>query len=115
MCERGASRKGGGERGGGVVVFGRQMSFGVLGLLCEAPPHPKKPGFHTTAREPQRAHLRVPDFTKTTTIQREDTQRETKRAKMGAGEGKKKSEMLGGPAEGGPEEGVLRKVRTHNT
>ena len=31
---------------------GRQMcTFGVLGLLCEAPAAPKPPGFHTTARE----------------------------------------------------------------
>ena len=60
------------------------------------------PGFHTTAREPKRAHLRVPAFKNTTKIQREDPQRERerkkKRAKMGAGEGKKR-EILGGPAE----------------
>ena len=43
-------------------------TFGVLGLSCEAPAAPKPPGFHTTAREPKRAHLRVPIFTKTTKI-----------------------------------------------
>ena len=45
-----------------------------LWLLCEAPAAPKPPGFHATARQPIRAHLRVPVFTKTTKIQREDTQ-----------------------------------------
>ena len=33
------------------------------------------PGFHTTAREPKRAHLRVPAFKNTTKIQRENPQR----------------------------------------
>ena len=42
---------------------------------------PKPPGLHTTAREPKRAHLRAPRASNTK-IQREDTQRETKRAKM---------------------------------
>ena len=37
----------------------------------------------------KRAHLRVPAFKNTTKIPREDTQRETIRAKMEAGEGKK--------------------------
>ena len=45
---------------GFLVVFGsagRQMfTFGVLGLSCEAPAAPKPPGFHTTTREPERAH-----------------------------------------------------------
>ena len=61
--------------GGNWKRRGRQMcTFGVLGLLCEAPASPKPPGFHTTAREPKRAHLRVPVFTKTTEIPRENTQ-----------------------------------------
>ena len=59
-------------------------------MSCEAPAAPKPPGFHTTGREPKRAHLRVPAFKNTIKIQREDTQRETKRAKVGAGEGKQK-------------------------
>ena len=62
----------------------------------------KPPGFHTTTREPKRAHFRVPVFKNTTKIQREDTQRETIRSKMGGGREKNKSEVLGGPAEGGP-------------
>ena len=59
-------------------------TFGVLGLSCE-----------TRAAQ----HFRVPAFKNTTKIPREDPQRERKRAKMGAGEGKK-SEILGGPADG---------------
>ena len=47
-----------------------------------APPRILGPGFHTTAREPKHAHLRVPVFTNTTKILREDTQRDTKRAKL---------------------------------
>ena len=38
------------------------FTFGVLGLSCEAPAAPKPPGFHTTAREPKRGHLRVPEW-----------------------------------------------------
>ena len=60
----------------------------------------------TTAREPKRAHLRVPAFKNTTKIQREDPQRERKRAKMGAGEGKKVRNFGrsdgGGSGGGGP-------------
>ena len=41
----------------GGVFEGRPLkcAFGVLGL----PGAPKPPGFHTTVREPKRAHLRV--------------------------------------------------------
>ena len=56
-------------------------TFGVLGLSCETPAAPKPSGFHTTAREPKRAHFMAPSFKNTTKIQREDTQRDTKRAK----------------------------------
>ena len=76
-------------------------AFGVLGLSCEAPAVPKPPGFHTTAREPKRAHFarpsKQPKFN-------EKTQRDTKRAKWWR-EREEKSEILGGPAEGGPVEG----------
>ena len=55
---------------------------------------------HDSLRTPN-VHISGPRrFTKTTKIQREDTQRETKRAN-GAGEGKK-SEMLGPPTPSGP-------------
>ena len=58
------------------------------------------PGFHTTAREPKRAHFRVPAF-KTPPKFNEKTPRETQKERNGGGRGKKKSEILGGPAEGG--------------
>ena len=35
-------------------------TFGVLGLWCETPEALGSPGFHTAARVPKRAHLRVP-------------------------------------------------------
>ena len=60
------------------------------------------PGFHTTVREPKRAHLRVPVFKNTTKIN-EKTPREGRKERIcAAGEGKKKSEILGCPAKGGP-------------
>ena len=71
---------------------------------------PKPPRLHTTAREPKRAHFMVPAFKNTTKIPRkENPKREKKERKIVAGEGKK-SEILGGPAEGrsggeGPGEG----------
>ena len=68
---------------------------------------PKPPGFHTTAREPKRAHFTVPAFN-TTRIQRRHPERH-KKSEMVAGEGKKaKFPAEGGPAEGG----VLRKWST---
>ena len=70
----------------------------VVWLSCEAPAAPKPPGFHTTAREPKRAHLRVPVFKNTTKIQRKGPTRE-------GGSGKTESEILGCPVEGGPAEG----------
>ena len=63
------------------------------------------PGFHTTTREPKRAHLRVPVFKNTTKIQRKRPTREGEKNQNCGGRGKKKSEILGGPAEEGPAEG----------
>ena len=65
---------------------------------------PEVPGFHTTTREPKRAHLgsrpsKTPDQNST----RRHPERH-KKSEMVTGEGKK-SEILGGPAEGGPVEG----------
>ena len=75
---------------------GRQMcTFGVLGLLCEAPAAPKPPGFHTTALENSTRKHTVRD----------------KKSEIGGGTLKKKCEILGGPAEGGPPEGVLGRGR----
>ena len=68
------------------------------------------PGFHTTAREPKRAHLRVPEFKNTTKIQREDLPRVRKKEQNGGGRGAKRERNFGrsgggrGPASGGPGE-----------
>ena len=70
-------------------------------VACE----PRRPGlvgpqgFHTTAREPKRAQFRVPAF-KTPPKFNEKTPRETQKQRNGGGKGKKKSEILGGLAEG---------------
>ena len=61
------------------------------------------PGFHTTTREPKRAHLRARRF-KTPPKFHEKTSRERQKEQKCAGEGKK-SEILGGLADGGPAEG----------
>ena len=62
------------------------------------------PGFHTTAREPKRAHLSEKHHQNST---RRHPEREEKNELCG-GTGKKKSDILGGPGEGlsgGPREG----------
>ena len=51
------------------------------------------PGFHTTARELQTCTFKGPGASNTTKFPREDPQRERKRAKMGAGEGKKSAKF----------------------
>ena len=74
---------------------------------CEAPEAPKPPGFHTTAREPKRAHFRAPAFKHHQNSTRRHPERQ-KKSEMVAGE-RKKSEILGGPAEG-----WSGGVQTHN-
>ena len=90
---------------------GAQMcTFGVLGAVVCEPRRPGlvgPPGFHTTAREPKRAHLSAPVSKNTTKIQREDTHRGKKRTNFAAGEGKKRAKFWevqgkGGPGKGGP-------------
>ena len=51
------------------------------------------PGFHTTAREPKRAHLRVPVFKNTTKIQRKGSTREGEKNKNCGGRGKKRAKF----------------------
>ena len=55
--------------------------------------------FHTTAREPKRAHLSAPALKNTTKIpqRRHPREREKKKERHGGGRGRKKSEILGGP------------------
>ena len=66
------------------------------------------PGFHTTTREPKRAHLRAPAFENTTKIQREDTQRDTERAKRWR-EREEKARNFGRSGGGGSSGGVVRR------
>ena len=51
-------------------------------------------------------------FKNTTKISREDPHEREERMKMGAGEGKKRATILGGPAEGGPRRGGVRGTPT---
>ena len=86
----------------------------------------KPPGFHTTAREPKRAHLRVPAFNHTTKIQkRRPPEREKerkwrrereKRAKFWAVQ-RRAVRRRAVPREGGPARGRScgRAVRTTQT
>ena len=62
------------------------------------------PGFHTTAREPKRAHLRVLVFKTPPKFNEKTPEREEKNEILRR-EREKKSEILGGPAEGGPNQG----------
>ena len=64
-----------------VTAFGQ-------GITARAP---KPPLFHTTAKEPKRAHLRALAFKNTIKIQRKDQQERVKRMKTVAGEGKKRA------------------------
>ena len=51
------------------------------------------PGFHTTTREPKRAHLSVPVFKNTTRIPRKDPQEREERMKFPVGESKKSAKF----------------------
>ena len=55
------------------VLWGGQINCKIVLDILE-----KLAGFHTTAREPRRAHLRVPAFNHTTKIQRNDPQERKK-------------------------------------
>ena len=62
-------------------------------------------GFHTTAREPKRAHFMVPALQTPPKFHEKTHPERHKKNEMEAERGKQKSEMLGGPAEGGPAQG----------
>ena len=55
------------------VLWGGQINCKIVLDILQKPP-----GFHTTAREPNSAHLRVPAFNHTTKIQRNDPQERKK-------------------------------------
>ena len=82
-------------------------TFGVLGLSCASPGGPVWWGRRGFTRQPENskcAHFRVPANKKTNKIQRKDP-RERKKNENCGGRREKKSEILGGPAEGCPVEG----------
>ena len=100
----------------GGVFEGRRTqmcTFGVLGLSCEVPAAPKPSGFHTTTREPKRAHLRAtpqqtpPKFN-------EKTPRERQKERKWGGRGEKKERNFGRSGGGGSGVGWGR-VQTNNT
>ena len=70
-----------------ILLTRTPLSFKVVIHFFRSLAQRVPPGFHTTTREPKRAHLRVPAFKNTTKIQRENT-------------GRGKNEILGGPGEG---------------
>ena len=90
-------------------------------VVCE-PRRPSlvgPPGFHTTAREPKRAHLSAPVFKNTTKIQREDLPEREETKKFSVGEGKKERNFgrsgEGRSGGGGPGERPKNLEHTHHT
>ena len=77
------------------------MHVWALGLSCETPAASGPPGPHTTTRELQTRTFTGSGASNTTKIPRQDTQRDTKRAKSWR-ERKKKNAILGSPPFGAP-------------
>ena len=76
-------------------------AFGVLGLSCEARAAPKPPGLHSPRA--QTCTFKGSGLQKHHQNSTRRHPERHKKSEMVAGEGKK-SEILGGPAEGGPSE-----------
>ena len=73
--------------------------------------HPKSmrpPGFHTTAREPKRAHLSAPALQTSPEFHERTPRERERRKKIVAGGGKKKREILGPPPFGALRRSTLR-------
>ena len=86
-------------------------TFGVLGLSCASPGRPGlvgPPGSHTTAREPKRAHFRVPAF-KTPPKFNEKTPRERQKERIRGREREKKAQNFGRSGGGGSSGGDVRR------
>ena len=80
----------------------RNVHVWALGLSCETPGASGPPGLHMTTRELQKCRFERPGALNTTKIPRKGPTREGEKNKNCGGRGKRKSEILGGPAEGGP-------------
>ena len=99
-----------------LVVFEARVRSNVhvwssRAVVCE-PRRPGlvgPPGFHTTARELQTCTFERTRASNTTKISRKRPKEREKRIKNCGGRGKKKSEILGGPAEGRSGGGVWRR------
>ena len=85
-------------------------TFGVLGLSCASPGGPVWWGRLGFTRQPESPNVHISGFrpSKTPPEFNEKTPRETQKERNGGGKGKKKSEILGGPAEGGLAEGGVQ-------
>ena len=81
--------------------------FDVLVCVCGFPRLGAAGASHDNPRTPNVHISGSRRFKNTRNIQREDPQRERKRNEHWSGRGKKKSEIIGGPAEGVPGEGGL--------
>ena len=85
------------------VAWPSNVHVWALGLSCETPRALGPPGLHTTTRELQTCTFESPGLRKHhQNSTRRHPERETKRAKMEAGEREKKSEILGPPIFGAP-------------
>ena len=110
--------EGGGASSRGISVCSRLFFFLDTSKICDNWWNPrgrgekkckivldilqKPPGFHTTAREPKRAHLRVPALQTPPEFHEKTSQRrERKRAKMEVVEGNK-DDIVGGARRVGP-------------
>ena len=82
-------------------------TFGVLGLSCASPGGPVWWGRRGFTRQPESPNVHISGFrpSKTPTKVNERTPRERKKNENCGGRREKKSEILGGPAEGCPAEG----------
>ena len=97
-------------------------TFGVLGLSCASPGGPVwwgRPGVSHDNPRAQTCTFQGSGLQNTTKIQPRKRPRETQKERNGGGKGKKKREILGGPAEGCPVEGGSggrwsREVQTSN-
>ena len=98
------SRKHGGPKMAKIQYGVKPDIFKKAGFGAARASHDSPPNVHISGFRPWKTPPKIP---------REDPQRARKRAKMGAGEGKKR-EILGGPAEGGLAESKPTTTRNNN-
>ena len=99
----------GGEKGGGSAGWGPEGGASNFALFF---PSPAAKFVLAHDENSKRAHLSAPALQTPPKFHEKTPQRGKERTNFAAGEGKKKSEILGGPAEGGPGKGGIRGHRT---